>query len=491
MLRRARLSLPFALLTVGALSLLACNADDDKRQGGDPDQGPRVEDLGPGADGSTGPCSTRRDCLNGTVCDQSLEPPSCVDPPANCEGNEDCAAGSICVIDRCVPGCNNSSDCLNGWNCREVTAGVTRCQKSCTERADCPADHQCSEGACVPEVQLCASCLIDEDCGGAADRCLMDEGAGYCAKDCSLRGTCEAGFRCEDVDGAKQCVPATGTCLTVCPLNPCADGQVCNVVSGGCQDELGPCDRCTETAQCVEEARCITYGQQKLCLLTCPDGQDDCPTGYLCDASGGTPYCVPRTGTCDRCAGKYCGPLTPYCNPEDGSCVECLGSRHCGLGETCARSLSCVPEGPACGGEEEACGEQIPFCYEERCVECLSSGDCSGGADLVCHHFRCMGEDFCQRVACPAGTRCDNEARRCIETGTCETDADCPGRRCDDVRGVCFNADGSCVSSGECPPRLECDPELRICVGCGAASDCRPLQACFPLQDGRRYCHQL
>ncbi len=485
------------LLTLLLLGLVACNGDDGRSGGGG-----GAGDLGPdaagddaaGQDGAAGPCTGRRDCPPGEICNTAASPAECVAASGACEGNEDCPAGFICQIDECVEGCNNRADCYVGWVCREVTANTQRCQQSCERNDDCGPDQTCSEDVCIPRVQLCSSCALDQDCGGTADLCVVEDGQGYCGSDCSVGGGCPDGFYCDSVgvDGARQCVAANGQCETVCPLNPCPEGTVCNRSSGECRAALKPCDPCESHSDCEGDARCRTYGQDKVCLLPCPNGASDCGDDFVCTGEGNAAFCVPKTHTCDRCAGRYCGPLTPHCNAEDGNCVECLASRHCGPLETCGDAKRCVAGGPACDLEADVpCEAPTPFCFEDRCVECISSGDCPAGGNMVCHHFRCMGEDFCQRVVCPQGTNCDNQARRCLETGTCETDADCPGRRCDVARAVCYNADGSCLSSGECPQSLECDPGLRLCVNCSQDADCRPLQACFPLADGRRYCHQL
>ncbi|MBM4319750.1 MAG: hypothetical protein FJ125_07270, partial [Deltaproteobacteria bacterium] len=351
-------------------------------------------------------------------------------------------------MDHCEPGCNNPSDCLRGWDCQQVTASLQRCLKKCARRSDCPEDHSCEDQHCVAEVALCAACDDDTDCGNALAKCLNGPGGRFCAKDCSLRGDCPAGYRCETQErGVEQCLPATGDCSTICPLHPCAAGTVCNRASGRCHPTLGPCDPCADHAECGENARCLLFGENKHCLLACPGGSSDCPKGFRCNDAEDRAYCVPLTGTCDRCSGTVCSPLAPYCNPEDGVCLECLSSRHCSQDELCGETSSfCIAGGPSCGRPgDETCVAPTPFCFEHRCVECLSSGDCPPppqGAALVCYRFRCLGDDFCQRVLCPSGTSCDREARRCIETGTCQDDPDCPGRRCDEVRGICYNADG-------------------------------------------------
>jgi len=462
--------------------------DQDSGTGADLGQG--EVDLGPDRS-----CTSRRDCPAGRTCDLDGQPPRCVEPPETCVGNEDCPPGMFCEIDVCKEGCNNASDCPVDWGCREISAGVRRCQQSCEKKDDCPAGFLCEAKVCVAEVVLCAECERDADCGGLKDLCLEGPQGKFCAKDCSLKNDCPAGYRCETVQAeARQCVPALGECDTICPLNPCPEGKVCNRHSGRCHEALAPCDPCQGNDECGEGARCVTFGQARFCLLPCPDGDADCGKGYRCDTSGAQPYCLPITGTCDRCYGKVCSPLAPYCNPEDGSCLECLSSRHCSDVESCSSSNMCIANGPACSEVvgEPVCPETQSLCYEQRCVECINSPDCKD-SDLVCYHFRCLGEDFCQRISCPAGTVCDRESRRCIETGTCASDRDCPGRRCDDVRGVCYDADGSCVSSGECPPRLECDPAYQVCVGCTEDTECRPLQRCWPLGDARnrRFCNQL
>ena len=446
-------------------------------------------------EGSAGPCTSRRDCP-GQICDLSATPPACVDPPLECEGDNQCPPGSVCELDTCNEGCSNSEDCANGWVCRRISATANRCFQDCRS-LPCPDGSSCVENICLPDVVLCRACQEDDDCGGPLDRCLeVGESGKFCAKDCNLTRECPAGYRCRSIGAdAWQCIPAVGDCTTNCQITGCddIDFPFCNPSSGHCQEQLAPCDPCATNDACGPEARCVGLDGVRHCLPTCERQAPTCPAGFSCETSLAQPLCLPLSGTCDRCANQLCGPLSPYCNPATGTCTECLATLDCASGLVCAESSRlCLAKGPTCTVGGEPCAAPYAHCFEGRCVECISTADCPEDG-LICHNFRCYGEDFCQRVTCPVGTTvCDTEARACVEIGICADDEDCGGtRRCDVPNGVCYNADATCVTDAECPITLSCDRQRRLCKGCESNADCRvPFQQCVNLGSGR-YCQQI
>ncbi|MBM4320439.1 MAG: hypothetical protein FJ125_10880 [Deltaproteobacteria bacterium] len=403
----------------------------------------------------------------------------------------------MCKLGHCIEGCINHGDCLKDWVCRPIAANDHRCFKDCRSR-QCPAGFTCTDGACIADVQLCAPCTDNAECGGPADRCLAEGDKGkFCAKDCTLSRECPIGFRCKEIlEDIWQCIPAVGDCTNNCQIVGCPDLDYpyCNKSSGRCQDVLAPCDPCDRHESCGPGARCLVVNRDRYCIPTCVSNDAECPAGFRCDDRGDTPYCVPYSGTCDRCHGALCPPLAPYCSPENGACTECLSSSDCGQGYTCGdRSKLCIAAGPACPAEPGiTCSDPNPFCYEGVCVQCLSNNDCPGQGS-VCYHFSCFGDDFCQRINCPPDTTvCDADARACVEKGTCMRDEDCSGRRrCDVPHGVCYNADATCVTDAECPLTLTCDHERRLCRGCTGNGDCRvPFQQCVRLGD-QSFCQQI
>ena len=465
-------------------------------------------------------CESRCDCEYPQICDAASG--DCMGAPAECNGNSTCPCGELCKLSKCVPGCDNNEDCGRDRVCKPVAELKNACFFACGADYPCPRDadggelYDCMSGACVPRVQYCAECNEDTECGGLTDVCYDFGDIGkFCTKDCELDpNSCAEGFRClelerevgERIETVRQCVPRVGDCTSACRFVGCPerDKPFCHQDTGKCLAQFQACDPCTEHEQCGEEMRCKGYRPGHHCLQPCPGGASDCgdPSIWRCDTQAGA-WCVPLTGTCDRCQGRECPILAPYCHPGNGQCVECLSNVDCPEGEACGQDTSlCVAGRLACGEPDPEepggglCVEEAPYCYENLCVRCITDADCrcpaeNPGCNEVCHHFRCVGDDFCQQVTCPEGTNCIPEARRCVQGGRCEKDETCgAGRLCDGERQICYYSDASCYTNADCPNNLVCDLDLHLCVGCLDNSMCRLRQICVPLGDGRRVCRQ-
>ncbi len=462
-------------------------------------------------------CADRCDCRSPLICE--VETGDCIESPPVCNGHAECPCGQLCKLGACADGCENNSDCGRQMICKPIGNDRNACFHACGAAYPCPADqdYDCLEGACIPRVRQCAACEEDTDCGGTPDLCYDFGDIGmFCTKDCSLDpNSCGEGFRCRDlnrempgghVDQVRQCVPANRDCASVCTFIGCDDPEKphCNRLTGVCAKTFGPCDPCESHDECGE-GLCKGYRPGFHCLLPCPNGVRDCgdPHYWRCDVQGQGAWCVPITGTCDRCDGVRCCKDAPHCHEGSGECVECLADLDCPDGEKCGPNtnrclyphLACRardPENP----DQELCTIEAPYCYEDYCVECLGNADCDCPADSpacnpVCYHFQCMGDDFCERVTCPDGTNCIPEARRCVEGGRCDSDADCGGcRLCDQARQMCYNADGACFHNGDCPSGLVCALDLHLCQGCDTHDMCRRRQMCVPTGDGRKVCRQ-
>jgi hypothetical protein len=532
--------LTLALLLSGAWALGACTEDRRTGDGGGgsgPNEGEGespgegegevpIEGEGEGegdeGEGEGGPpvrigCENRCHCSAPLICDpDASEEGECVSAPPTCADNSGCECGRICDLGTCLDGCFNDGDCGDEKKCVEVGPGNRTCFWRCGDHQDCPdtdeVSYDCIDGACIPSVDLCAACEEDLDCGGPTDRCIefRDLGA-FCTKDCAANPNgCPDGFRCVDVnreeDGGnveelRLCVPRVGDCTSVCSFVGCDDPDFphCNELTGRCAAVFAACDPCRLHEECGTGNQCLEFPRDTdnfHCFHPCPNGVRDCGDAavWRCDDRTGNPWCVPLSGTCDRCAGRpdAC-PLTPHCNPGDGQFVECLADIDCDDGQVCGRDTNkCISSRLACGAGEDGearCTPEAPICYEGSCVGCVGNADCRNQCPpeqecgpQVCHRFQCMGDDFCNRVNCPEGTRCINEARRCSPSGQCDEDEDCPpcGMLCDQARRVCYKNNGGCDHNGDCPPNLVCNTELNLCEGCADNTQCRQRQLCLP-----------
>ncbi len=117
-------------------------------------------------------CSAEQQCPQGTgFCtrpDQDLGCGICMNPPEEevCQGDGDCAAGSICEPLRCacmgqhvcVPGCTSDAECGEGEACGDDgRCAAARCQS----QDECPVNFRCDSGGCLRR-----ACTTSESCEG-------------------------------------------------------------------------------------------------------------------------------------------------------------------------------------------------------------------------------------------------------------------------------------------------------------------------------------
>lgn len=194
-----------------------------------------------------------------------------------------CEAGVCvnCVGTNCVPACDESTPCLDGFHC----SSDNTCQPGCRANDDC-----CPEGA--------ADCGLFE-CVDAANYCFQPDRVTDCAEcpegwdctdtlQCNLRDVCNltsdcaggkicANKRCSPCTVDDQC-PTTQTCQNGSCTDPsppdnnvnktCSDDSECNHVDGGyCSTDLDP-RRCTKS--CSSKGECSR------------DGFDDCNADGEC-----------------------------------------------------------------------------------------------------------------------------------------------------------------------------------------------------------------
>ena len=118
-------------------------------------------------DGGGPECELDEDCSNGEICLDG----ACV-PDVECNDDEDCDAGEVCLDNVCVADveCNNDEDCDDGDTCTVDSCEAGVCTAS---DVDCDDGNECTSGMCNPDTGACDFTNVDD---GAA----CDEGNGSC-----------------------------------------------------------------------------------------------------------------------------------------------------------------------------------------------------------------------------------------------------------------------------------------------------------------------
>jgi hypothetical protein len=222
-----------------------------------------------------------------------------------CLASTDCAPGSSCAKNTCVPGA--CTDGVRDGDETDVDCGGAVCAP-CAVSKDCAKDGDCASGACdawAPHRCLADHCLdhrrdVDEtdiDCGGSCAQCPPDH---YC----KVNTDCTSGF-CDVARGSfclpPQCLDGirngyeTGVDCGGGLCDPCALGVACEVSSDceskACDVVVHACiaDHCADHAQDADETYVDCGGS------SCPR----CTVGTRCQVSGD---CVPG----HPCVGLIC-----------------------------------------------------------------------------------------------------------------------------------------------------------------------------------------
>ena len=298
-----------------------------------------------------GPCESHESCAGELFCDLSFSHGYC--SRRHC-GVDDPCPGGACVrvagVPTCLKSCATDDDCrwlgddfdLVCQGFKDVAQDdVKVCVSSvsgeplgsvCLNSFECDLDsdlycHELRRGVCASNG---GPCLSDAQCLETSDLCLETEAYrfGICAKACSQSTPCPGTARCLSSDGLTGfCSPACLSHLTCpgddvmrCvfgePLSTEPDRACFTVLSGGlsascfeggdCQSGLcfgvdGHAGYCSSECPqqlwsvCPFPTACATWQGLKRCLVRCEPGNDDCPTGFICDKpSGDSKYvCLP------------------------------------------------------------------------------------------------------------------------------------------------------------------------------------------------------
>lgn len=221
----------------------------------------------------------------------------------------------------------------------------------------------------------------------------------------------------------------------------------------------------------------VTGNSKPVCTRPCC-ASADCPTGFVCFATGtGGNYCVSaeKAGRTPEAGGKGGGLLCQHdtdCRSglcESGRCVDtCCNPDQCSNDSTCrvgrvANHVAWICASSSDGGKAlgEACGSTVE-CENENCVQPFSSGyRCT---PPCCSTLDCARFGFENNV-CAYGQAGTDYLKWCFEANTggkelgaeCQSNADCASRYCDNERGRCANV---CCTSDDCANDETCQPSL-------------------------------
>jgi Cys-rich repeat protein len=191
------------------------------------------------------------------------------------------------------------------------------------------------------------------------------------------------------------------------------------------------------------------------------------PVQSATDPDGGA--AVGRSGSKD-CDSEGCDPpLT--CDAQSGRCVECLTTSDCtGANapicdtgrQVCVRCLSdvdCPIATPACRLTNDAAAN--------LCVQCLTDAQCAAetpACDLNANACTARCNDSAQ--CGPAAPVCDIRRQVCVQ---CQKDADCSsGSVCEVASARCVQ----CLDDRSCTGGQICDLATRTCVECLDTAQC-------------------
>ncbi len=283
----------------------------------------------------------------------------------SCAKDAECQTG-LCLLQVCTVKCTQLADCPSvgpqRFDCGEAAAGVTACYpqtygdketgKDCSAGGKCAAGHLCAgqpgdtdrycaaecstDRDCPPRFRcastmtgktvdakrycrkrlFCHPCVIDDQCGGAADRCVQDgNGNLFCSLACSptaatdggVPGTCPSYGKCTKEGSGYQCQHKTGACYKSLDkegeqCDPCiVHGFRSTGTVGDNRETIAEVGQCKAGNYCVEydtfhhEAACLAP-----CSKTCTSSNYYCKN-YSTTLGGNFCYPVDSQGYTDTC----------------------------------------------------------------------------------------------------------------------------------------------------------------------------------------------
>jgi hypothetical protein len=340
----------------------------------------------------------------GVVCDGNG---TCVE----CNVDGDCPTGGTCQMNKCTlkangAACTTSSQCANshcasGTCCNTACAGT--CQ-ACTMARTGGADGTCANvttGMLAPTGQ-CAATLCGNDGNCAAGACEQTPSGTACGAAVCLAGqltaatTCGGGT-CNGAGAPSACaggfICASGTaCKTACASN--ADCQAAGFfcqnpgAAGTCVALEAPGSACIANIQCVSGV-CDVAGSGDCCTASCVGGvcgATSCNNSGACVYPGNSvaPPSLQTPGDCQKivCAGN--GSVTSVDDATDlpTPTTVCETNPACVGPSPLTPGFTSAPTGTSCTADghppDAVCGDTSNANVAGTCVQCNTTGDCSG-----------------------------------------------------------------------------------------------------------------
>ena len=295
-------------------------------------------------------------------------------------------------------GCTVCLDCTEGFSCVQGQCVADSSAIRCYTLQDCPLDYTCS--------------ISPDSVDGTGKCCMIEATDGD--TDSDIPSTCSEDNDCKDTT-KYFCVDHT--CELRYPECPngdqdCWPGQVCNTISGYCEDgstdgdkdadldaepelekekekekEVEPesdvlqCDRssdCPNNMVCGPGGKCVASCTETGCTLGtcntlngfCEFCEDPCPRGQCCNYNAEFWYCgsccVPPCEEGQACQGGKCvTPTCPTCEPgyfcDETTGFVCVNGGTDGDGSTEGSRMSCLPA-------NSHCVEGVDFCCSGTCL---------------------------------------------------------------------------------------------------------------------------
>ncbi|MBI5516377.1 MAG: hypothetical protein HY909_21510 [Deltaproteobacteria bacterium] len=436
-------------------------------------------------------------CAAGTYCD-----PMALRCVAGCRADDGCAAATDAgpAGRRCDPATHACVECVTNAHCAAGTLCVGNvCVAGCNAERPCPMGQTCCGGACVDTQANLAHC------GRCDARCAVPNATPACMNGMCAVGTCTGTFADCDRDAANGCEASTlsdarhcGACGMACASRPnraveCAGGRCAYMCVPGFADCDGMTANGCETDTRTTAAHCGACGR----------GCSPANAAGACVAGACTVgMCNAGFGDCDGMASNGCETDTRTSVMACGACGRaCPSPAHtvpaCVAG-ACARTCA-AGYGECNGAVDDGCETDLSSAAD-HCGSCgrtcvgpgVASGECASGA--------------CRITAClPSFADCDGMAGNGCETDTRTTAAHCGG-----CGMACTprNAAGACVGSactvgacnagfGDCDGMAGngCETDVRAsdahCGACGRAcavgavcsgGSCAPRASCAAIR---------
>ncbi len=243
--------------------------------------------------------------------------------------------------------CTSGTDCLSGF-CVDTAAFGSVCTIYCEE--ECPLDWKCKSktmGSDIificspPDTDLCQPCTKHDDCGTLADHCIPvgDAGETFCAMACKDDSECPESYECkevalEDQPASLQCVPASGSCICLGPL----DGKIEACFE---ENEFGKCFGVTVCDGAKGWTQCDA---QSPSTEVCDGVDNDCDSDKdeelspsVCEITNAFGTCKAET-VCQGQNGWFCPapvPVLELCDGLDNDCDDAVDEEFIDLGLPC------------------------------------------------------------------------------------------------------------------------------------------------------------